>query len=79
MRLTIETESQNPVENSIEELSLHRIIKRLRSMFIAFPDKRTGQNLTYKMEDIALGAVLFFSHKALIFWIFNLPCKKNRA
>jgi len=39
---------------------LNRLINSLRGAIAYFPDKRTGENLTYTLEDAALGAFSVF-------------------
>ena len=42
------------------DLSFDRLIECYRSVIPSFPDKRTGNNTTYTMQDIAMGAFSVF-------------------
>ncbi|MEA1893919.1 MAG: hypothetical protein U9N36_01705 [Euryarchaeota archaeon] len=48
-----------------------QIIKSLRLVIQSFPDKRTGNNLAYTIEDIVLSAFSVFSFKAHRFWLIK--------
>ncbi len=79
MRVPVETELKNKIEEALIELAFDKMIEQLRSTFRVFPDKRTGLNLTYGMEDIALGAFSLYFTQSPSFLAFQNAMKKNKG
>lgn len=79
MRVPVETEIKNKIEEALIELAFDKMIEQLRSTFRVFPDKRTGLNLTYGMEDIALGAFSLYFTQSPSFLAFQNAMKKNKG
>ena len=50
----------SPFEQRQTNLSFNHLINDFRALAQQFPDKRTGQNTTYRMEDVATGAFSVF-------------------
>ena len=71
--------NQDPIEESINELAFDKMIRRLRSTFGQFPDKRTGLNFVYGIEDIALGAFSLFFTQSPSFLAFQTAMRKNKG
>jgi hypothetical protein len=51
------------IEKRLEELTYDNIVKYLRTTSADFPDKPTGQNTRYSLEDAAPGAFSVFLPK----------------
>jgi len=79
MRLPMEIEIKRKVENAVVELTFDSMIKRLRSTFSAFPDKRIGKNLSYGIEDLALGAFSIFFTQSPSFPAFQIAMQKKKG
>lgn len=60
-----------------EKITFNQLIGFLRSSIQNFPDKRTGQNLTYSMENIGLGAFSVFFTQSPSFLYHQEWLKKN--
>ena len=77
--MSLETEIEKTIEESINELAFDKMIRRLRSTFGQFPDKRTGLNFVYGIEDIALGAFSLFFTQSPSFLAFQTAMRKNKG
>jgi hypothetical protein len=77
--MPLETEIEKTIEDSINELAFDKMIRRLRSTFSQFPDKRTGLNLVYGIEDVSLGAFSLFFTQSPSFLAFQTAMRKNRG
>ena len=53
------------------------MLKYLRAAIGLFPDKRTGKNTTYGIEDVALGAFSIFFTQCPSFLAFQIAMQKN--
>lgn len=62
-----------------KQITLDRIINSIRITVEDFPDKRTGKNLTYSMEDIALGGFSVFFTQSPSFLYHQESMKKARG
>lgn len=62
-----------------KQITLDRIISSLRITVEDFPDKRTGKNLTYSMEDIALGGFSVFFTQSPSFLYHQESMKKAKG
>ena len=63
-------------------MSLQRfdqLIGQLRQRFADFPDRRTGSNIQYSMEDIALGAFSVFFTQCPSFLAHQKAMEKNKG
>ena len=52
-------------------LSFEKMVASLRKAIQTFPDKRTGNNVTYSLEDAALGASSVFFTQCPSFLIYQ--------
>lgn len=62
-----------------KQITLDRIINSLRITVEDFPDKRIGKNLTYSMEDIALGGFSVFFTQSPSFLYHQESMKKAKG
>jgi len=62
-----------------EELTIPRLIKRLKRSFGEFPDRRTGQNAQYEMEDAGMGAFSVFFTQSPSFLAYQQEMKRNKG
>jgi len=62
-----------------QPLGFDNMVKSLRSACAAFPDKRTGANTRYSIEDAALGAFSVFFTQSPSFLAFQKSMQKNRG
>ncbi len=60
-------------------LTFDNMVKYLRATFVNFPDKRTGQNLSYSLEDAALGAFSVFFTQSPSFLSFQNSMEKTKG
>ena len=60
MRLPKDQEKKLIVENKLQEFTFDNMVKFLRRTIGLFPDKRTGDNIRYSIEDAGLGAFSVF-------------------
>jgi hypothetical protein len=63
----------------VEELSIRRLIKRIKEAAGEFPDLRTGQNTQYGMEDAAMGAFSVFFTQSPSFLAYQQEMKRNKG
>ena len=61
-----------------QQLSFDSMVKYLRSTMAGFPDKRTGSNSYYSIEDAALGAFSVFFTQSPSFLAFQSDMQKNK-
>ena len=55
-----EIEKKILLERKFTEFSFDNMVKHFRVLISDFPDKRTGSNTRYTIEDVALGALSVF-------------------
>ncbi|RLC23576.1 MAG: hypothetical protein DRH21_06840 [Deltaproteobacteria bacterium] len=60
MRCSEEIEKKILLKRKLTEFSFDNMVKHFRSLISDFPDKRTGANSYYTIEDAALGAFSVF-------------------
>jgi hypothetical protein len=60
MRFPKDVEEKFLSAKRTEPITFDTMLKYLRSAIGLFPDKRTGKNTTYGIEDVALGAFSIF-------------------
>jgi len=66
-------------KNKPLQLSFDSMVSDLRSTMAAFPDKRTGSNCHYSIEDAALGAFSVFFTQSPSFLSFQNTMLKNKG
>ena len=66
-------------QNDPQSLSFDCMVSCLRSTMAAFPDKRTGSNCRYTIEDAALGAFSLFFTQSPSFLAFQNTMLKNKG
>jgi len=71
--------SGKPSKKKLHLLSFDSMVKCLRSTMADFPDKRTGLNCRYKIEDAALGAFSIFFTQSPSFLAFQTNMLKNKG
>ena len=79
MRLPEDQEIKFVTEKKLQELSFDRMVKMLRGTIGHFPDKRTGKNILYSIEDAALGAFSIFFTQSPSFLAFQKSMEKNKG
>ena len=62
-----------------QPLSFDSMVSYLRSTIAGFPDKRTGSNCRYSIEDAALGAFSLFFTQSPSFLSFQENMLKNKG
>jgi hypothetical protein len=62
-----------------QQLSFNSMVSCLHSTMVAFPDKRTGSNCRYSIEDAALGAFSVFFTQSPSFLAFQNTMLKNKG
>jgi hypothetical protein len=65
--------------NERQQLCFDNMVKYLRSTMAGFPDKRTGSNSRYSIEDAALGAFSVFFTQSPSFLSFQESMLKNKG
>lgn len=79
MRLPEDQEQKFVVEKRLQQLGFDDMIKCLRTTIANFPDKRTGQNTRYSLEDAALGAFSVFFTQSRSFLSFQNSMQKAKG
>lgn len=79
MRLPEDQEHKFVIEKRLQQLSFDNMIKCLRTTIANFPDKRTGQNTRYSLEDAALGAFSVFFTQSPSFLSFQTSMQKAKG
>jgi hypothetical protein len=74
-----EMPSRNHSKKKSNQLNFDCMVKYLRSTMTAFPDKRTGSNCHYSIEDAALGAFSIFFTQSPSFLAFQNSMQKNKG
>lgn len=62
-----------------EELSIDRLINKVKEAARKFPDVRTGKNTQYKLEDATLGAFAVFFTQSASFLEFQQEMKRRQG
>ncbi len=62
-----------------EKLTINSLLDNIRLVINTFPDKRTGSNVKYTMEDIALAAFSVFFMQSPSFLSFQITMQMNAA
>ena len=79
MRLPKDLEEKFLFAKMTECITFDSMVKYLRSAIGLFPDKRTGKNSTYCIEDVALGAFSIFFTQSPSFLAFQIAMQKNKG
>ena len=79
MRLPEEQENKFLTEKRLQKLTFDNMVKYLRATIVNFPDKRTGQNSRYSLEDAALGAFSVFFTQNPSFLSFQKSMEKTKG
>jgi hypothetical protein len=79
MRLQEDQEQRLIAEKKLQEFSFDNMVKHFRRTITLFPDKRTGNNKRYSIEDAALGAFSVFFTQSPSFLSFQKSMQKNRG
>ena len=79
MRLPKDQEKKLIVENKLQEFTFDNMVKFLRRTIGLFPDKRTGDNIRYSIEDAGLGAFSVFFTQSPSFLSFQKSMLKNKG
>ena len=79
MRLAEDQEKEFITNKRLQELTFDNMVKHLRATIVTFPDRRTGQNTQYSLEDVALGAFSVFFTQVPLFCHFKDPWKKRKV
>ena len=79
MRLPEDQEKEFITEKRLEQLTFDNMVKYLRATIVNFPDKRTGQNTRYSLEDAALGAFSVFFTQSPSFLSFQDSMEKTKG
>jgi len=79
MRLPEDQEKEFITEKWLEQLTFDNMVKYLRDTIVNFPDKRTGQNTRYRLEDAALGAFSVFFTQSSSFLSFQNSMEKTKG
>jgi hypothetical protein len=66
-------------KKTAKALTFDDMVNHLRSLVCKFPDKRTGTNLTYSIEDAAIGAFSVFFTQSPSFLAFQKTMEQNRG
>lgn len=66
-------------KKTAKALTFDDMVKHLRSSVSKFPDKRTGTNLTYSIEDAAIGAFSVFFTQSPSFLAFQKTMEQNKG
>ena len=77
MRLPKEMEEEILSQEQTKQITFDSMVRYLRSSIDLFPDKRTGSNKTYSLEDVALGAFSIFFTQCPSFLAFQIAMQKN--
>jgi hypothetical protein len=62
-----------------EKLSIGQMVKWVKEAALKFPDRRTGENTQYEMEDAALGAFAVFFTQSPSFLAYQQDMKRNKG
>jgi hypothetical protein len=62
-----------------EELTIDRLVKKIKEAARQFPDLRTGKNKQYEIEDAALGAFSVFFTQSASFLEYQQDMKRQKG
>jgi len=79
MRCSEEIENKILLKRKLTEFSFDNMVKHFRSLISDFPDKRTGSNTRYTIEDAALGAFSIFFTQNPSFLAFQEAMQKAKG
>jgi len=79
MRYPEKVEKAIIIKREIQRLNFDNMVQQLYSAAGSFPDKRTGKNLTYSIEDVAMGAFSVFFTQSPSFLAFQKAMEKTKG
>lgn len=79
MRCSKEIENKILLKRKLTEFSFDNMVKYFRSLISDFPDKRTGSNTRYTIEDAGLGAFSVFFTQSPSFLAFQDTMQKAKG
>jgi len=79
MRLPKEQEKEIIASKQLLDISFDMMVKQLRIAIHNFPDKRTGENIQYSIEDIALSGFSVFFTQCPSFLAFQKSMQENKG
>jgi hypothetical protein len=79
MRLPNDQEKEIIASKQLQEISFDMMVRQLRIAIYSFPDKRTGKNIRYSLEDIALSGFSVFFTQSPSFLAFQKSMQKNKG
>ena len=79
MRCSEEIENKILLKRKLTEFSFDNMVKHFRSLISDFPDRRTGSNTRYTIEDAALGAFSVFFTQSPSFLAFQDTMQKAKG
>ena len=79
MRLPKNQEAKIIASKQLPDISFEMMVQQLRIASHNFPDKRTGSNIQYNIEDIALSGFSVFFTQSPSFLAFQKSMQKNKG
>jgi len=79
MRFPPDIENEILLKQKLEEFKFDSMVNYFRSLTLGFPDKRTGENLQYSIEDFGMGAFSVFFTQSPSFLSFQDAMKKAKG
>jgi hypothetical protein len=79
MRLPEEQENRFLAEKKLNEFTFDNLVQYFHQVISGFPDKRTGNNTRYSIEDAALGAFSVFFTQSPSFLSFQKSMQINKG
>ena len=79
MRFPKDQEKEIIASKQLLDISFDMMVKQLRIAIQNFPDKRTGKNIHYSIEDIALSGFSVFFTQSPSFLAFQKSMQKNKG
>jgi hypothetical protein len=79
MRLPKDQEKEIIASKQLQGISFDMMVRQLRVAIYSFPDKRTGKNIRYSLEDIALSGFSVLFTQSPSFLAFQKSMQKNKG
>lgn len=79
MRLPQHQEKPKNKSRQASDLSFDSLVQHLRQVVCTFPDKRSGNNATYSIEDFALSAFSIFFTQSPSFLAYQKAMQQNKG
>lgn len=74
-----EEQRQNSINKKQAEFTFDNLVKYFRNTIVGFPDRRTGNNTRYSIEDTALGAFSVFFTQSPSFLSFQSAMQQTKG